>query len=892
MQSSSASRRKQSIKKIQDIEQRIEIIKQANDKKRKDYATFLESHPIITHNNNIISINNFIMTTMIEHNLFTDDAKHTYWLNGAYTWDSTGYYDIYYAYCEENKRTIKEKVVNIYTNVILPLKKELDKSQYISRIETQHFQVNTSGNFVFDERVNVLFRPTFYSIKVVIDGIKKEQTGGKKTKQNYRGGNEPFEMIDNLVIAQFTFEYYHQDFYHPELITKLKKYFIKQEQHKIHALTDEGKIAFAYLYPTDKNTQYGFDINKERIDGFFATKSNEYKSTFYSSILSHYTEIYPKKTKAHNLFFTETIETIINNILSVYYQPFVEFINKWVLSMFRPYINAFIIEINNILVANHGIRLFIAGGDAMRRYSNDIAFTKDIDVKLYMRNLYHGKSTEEQGEIKMKIIQIVVENIVKLKFCLEDNLSKIFMHNQDKNQYNIAYPYVYKDNENHINYEIHILSKASEKSHQLRTRELRHSDLFPVDLYSIDFRIQIKVKKEGYKDIIYNHDISVLDVIVQDGPEDNFNEKNIQLSRNGIAYASLEFLIDDFLNTYFNDNDTHHSRAMARIASGKYTKDIQRATCMIEHLKKQHNASYVIDDAKCLVIQPVFKEGNIKILIDLVNTYYDPEDEELKKKKQAFINLMNTKILKQEQLNVMDLIIISDIFQKLHINKKFDRVFLKGLLFKYLDDFIRFKTNFFFEDLNAVATSYSTYANKAKQKYYNVYLELFKFLTNPIVSHEKKNKIFFSDVSNQQMIDNINNKVPFGDLIGSGLRLVPDMYNPRQAVVKQFLQGIAKAAKTTKLPSTSKGKASSSSKQKPSSSAKRKASSSSKRKPSMSSSAKGKSKSPSKTPNKRKLEIIAEEPGAKDRKARTVRGGKAAKPMKQNTHKAMNNAKK
>ena len=60
----------------------------------------------------------------------------------------------------------------------------------------------------------------------------------------------------------------------------------------------------------------------------------------------------------------------------------------------------------------------------------------------------------------------------------------------------------------------------------------------------------------------------------------------------------------------------------------------------------------------------------------------------------------------------------------------------------------------------------------------------------------------------------------------------------------------------------------------------------------MSSSAKGKSKSPSKTPNKRKLEIIAEEPGAKDRKARTVRGGKAAKPMKQNTHKAMNNAKK
>ena len=43
------------------------------------------------------------------------------------------------------------------------------------------------------------------------------------------------------------------------------------------------------------------------------------------------------------------------------------------MTLFRPAINAFIVEINRELFQNHNVKLFIAGGDAMRRYNYDIS---------------------------------------------------------------------------------------------------------------------------------------------------------------------------------------------------------------------------------------------------------------------------------------------------------------------------------------------------------------------------------------------------------------------------------------------------------------------------------------------------------------------------------------
>ena len=62
-----------------------------------------------------------------------------------------------------------------------------------------------------------------------------------------------------------------------------------------------------------------------------------------------------------------------------------DYIEKWFISKFRPAINSCILEINADL-EKFNVKLFISGGDAMRRYKNDISFTKDIDTKLYINN--------------------------------------------------------------------------------------------------------------------------------------------------------------------------------------------------------------------------------------------------------------------------------------------------------------------------------------------------------------------------------------------------------------------------------------------------------------------------------------------------------------------------
>jgi len=113
-------------------------------------------------------------------------------------------------------------------------------------------------------------------------------------------------------------------------------------------------------------------------------------------------------------------------------------------------------------------------------------------------------------------------------------------------------------------------------SYSFRTREIRKTAEFPVDLYSIDMRAILEIQKEKNIQTDY-YDISLLDVVLQDS--DDFSEK-YHINSKGINVASLEFLLDDFHKTYMKNDD----RALARIWSGKDIKDIHRYNILYNNL--------------------------------------------------------------------------------------------------------------------------------------------------------------------------------------------------------------------------------------------------------------------------------------------------------------------
>ena len=417
--------------------------------------------------------------------------------------------------------------------------------------------------------------------------------------------------FNNKIILDFHLEYFHQNDKRQFNITQYKNYYIERvignktyengdnkkllNREKLNRLKDVGMITYCLLNLSLVDDEFGINVDKYRyrlfIDNYKLDKIN-----FFKNLLNIYTEIF-KNFKSYNAFFIDKINDNINKFQNIYFESFKDFIDKWFVSKFRPYINSFIIEINKELFEKFKVKLFIAGGDAMRRYKNDISFTKDIDTKLYIGNVSEDSVSDEikfliaqekfnQGRddidvklfIKDCVVSVITKHIVKLRNYLEKNMNTIFedilqydtRENVDKGTKILSF----KTSDNRL-YIVDILLDSNNKRdfQQFRTRENKKRGDFPVDLYSIDFRTFIgeyDINGNNLKDKTKkkSHDISILDVVLQD--VDNFYPNYINVIGD-IPVASLEFLLEDFYKTY-----TTPDRALARISSDKFKKDIER----------------------------------------------------------------------------------------------------------------------------------------------------------------------------------------------------------------------------------------------------------------------------------------------------------------------------
>ena len=577
---------------------------------------------------------------IIEHKIVSDenpsDDKYVYWNEGGSSWKkwNTGdvilkpeeeismissSYDLHYIYIDEFE-SVKNKVKKLY-GLLLELQALLLSVNINTKIETNNFTATldpTTNEYIFNiEYVSNFFKDPSFNIKLVFDtapvsgGMRKpKKHHNKLANKKYLGTliktiytsnitklsdvdkanliETGYRVLNKKPIVSFDVKYFHiLKKATADLVKKstlniplFKDKYVQSNTGKINTLTNLGLITLSYLTTTNRNDEMGLNVDKYRQDAFIKSefKGNKQRVVnFFTEVLKTYKALF-KDRKEYNIFFVDKIETIIKDNSANAYNEFIDFVERWVISKFRPSINSFIKEFNND-VAPYGIKLFVAGGDAMRRYKDDITVTKDIDTKLYITGaeINAGLSKED---FKKLIVSLIVKHTVKLRNYMQENLSSILSeHSIVKNFIN------YRSSNFNFNFNLILDDKTND---QIRTREILKNDSFPVDLYSIDYRAKLVITSTDPAnpiELIKNFDISLLDVVLQDNPEDVFDPAYC-IDFGDIPVASLDFLLKDFKTTYTIDD-----RALARIYSSKYLKDISRHKELLEIYSKATNKS-------------------------------------------------------------------------------------------------------------------------------------------------------------------------------------------------------------------------------------------------------------------------------------------------------------
>jgi hypothetical protein len=309
----------------------------------------------------------------------------------------------------------------------------------------------------------------------------------------------------------------------------------------------------------------------------------DYRTPTLKKIVEQYNATFINTTLFDNFFYTD-----LQKIYALSYEPIATIINNMevnIIETLRCYINKTMININKeVRELKPEIGLFVVGGDALRRYKNDISVTKDIDCKIYVPKVLITPT----NDLINKLNSIIVSELLKLVCYLIENSDRIFtkvISSYETDLYKIDYELI-NDDPNIKNF---------------RYRQI-FKNPFPVDLYSLDYRckINVEVKDNINPDMntkfFYNYDIAFLDVVLEilDIAPTFYNENAI--ISNDIPISRLEFLLKDLKNTYNSDTSS-----LLRFIGGKITKDYVRYNTLLE-LIKENKFKYSSDPLKMEIL--------------------------------------------------------------------------------------------------------------------------------------------------------------------------------------------------------------------------------------------------------------------------------------------------
>ena len=773
-----------------------------------------------------------------------DENNYNYYTRDEQISMLVGNYDIRYIYYNTAELLITRKIEEIY-NIVLELQALLSSTGIETTIIPTNFSYDpTKANKIKEE--NKTLNKRSYNIKLVIETFPELRGGAtapkkKPIQHSYNTArilnrlvttqkselpvtidqyNKYREELLNKAVVEFNFELFKQsevskvrqatDLFSIDLFKRNylniasvgysdgDSYSIIEE--KLNKLNKKGLLTYSYLNTSDRVQNLGLNVDVYRQTMFMEKElKNDSKkiSDYFKLILNTYYNVF-KNTNFFNIFFIEKIEQIIYKYSANMYEEFVDYIERWLMSMFRPAINSFIVEMNKDLEP-YNIVLFIAGGDAMRRFNYDISSTKDIDTKLYIKNIKDlSGSPLSYDELKKEVIEIIAKNIVKLRNYLEITFSGLFKNKTivfDENGNQVIKEVNYSDtpivftntikiekkqkvNDRTITtydvkketFNIKFVAKPEENTQHFRVREIKKSDKFPVDLYSIDYKTVIKkiTSNGSTKDIILN--ISLLDVVLQ---EDDFNPNFFTIVDNNIPIASLTFLAYDLQTTY-----TTEERGIARIASGKYKKDITRYKTL---------CSMTNDDL--LKPLPNYNFTSIKKLVKERLSDYD--DVNIK------FYIILYKLENNITFNIFDVIICIELLDYLPVI--YDGTSEYNQIRKLIEDIAYFKVNIYNEQLNTILPDYSDYNILTDTNIINKnYLQLFRKL---IFTDDGQQKHYVS-FTNLGITRLINANAPAGSEKVKVSRV-------QQAIAKATSAKPAKAPKATSAKATKAAKATS-----------------------------------------------------------------------------------
>jgi len=776
----------------------IDLEKNANKYKKDVFdnitllSDFLQNF-VLNPSNPQETINNWIAKKLIivEHEDENKD-EHLYWVGGSLSWSffsrlinltyekiiSTKItnYDIRYIYRDEDD--MQAKTIKLL-NIIKELQSLLESQNVISQIELTNF---TYDNDDFED-TNTNTKKKTYNIKLILEDIiiqggarkpkhhkynkaKKLLVGEllqfkhreanvlsiskiKENKQNLKNKIiveiilELFESRKNLDINKFKSEYlvinrvqYDSSDNYPTIIQKLNK------------LSPLGLLTYSYINTTNKIQTLGLDVDEYRQNIYmthYLKNDKEEIKRDYNKLLDTYNELF-QGSNFYNSYFKQKIEKHILKYSTNMYDEFIDYIERWFMLLFRPAINSFIKEINEDL-EKYGVILFVAGGDAMRRFDFNISSTKDIDVKLYIKNIKELTTdaeirTKSDEQNKKDIIQIIAKHIVKLRNYLQENYLELFKiktieYNQITNgleevakDYNT--PIIFKDGND--TYEIILKSDDEDNNQYFRTREIKQSKIFPVDVYSIDYTTTIKKTDASGKITTTKLLVALLDVVLQN--EDFHNEYVTQYGDN-IPVASLYFLKEDLEKIYTNPD-----MAIRRILSGKYKKDIKRYNTICGL-----NRRAIVSSRNLPAIQI-----NDTDYLELLS--YIQDNQNIDNTIKSYFNIILYKLKNKIIFNIYDIVICIYLVKHLNIIDS-SRINNKDKIKKIINDIAYFKVNIYNESLNKNISNYSNYdSSKSQSIIIRNYLELFKKRlgdsTKAVMSY--KNDMLIKDLEKYKLL--------------------------------------------------------------------------------------------------------------------------------------------
>jgi hypothetical protein len=655
------------------------------------------------------NINDFIADKIwfMEHlNLINNN--YTYWTDGGLSWfynlkndkftDEEKFKfmicNLHFYYIFNDKLLSIQKIKELYDLTIIVQNFIKSTLNIDTDIITTNFEYN-DGNFIFNNDENSILKQNILNIKLILKttDIIKGGDNNNSSSSSYinfkprRYSIKDLAILDNKIALEFTLECLDKttdinkfnELY--IIIPKKNNYKINQNplivRKKLNRLNILGLMTYNFIYINKIEDNSGLNIENLRLNiyiNYFLNRPNKFLN-FFQNILNNYKSVY----KPLNQIVIQKISSFIYDYKYPFLSSHINTINRYYIAKIRPIINSFLLNINKEISAYNAV-LMIKGGESLRRYDDNISFTKDIDTVLY----YNNNDNYE------KIKKIVINNLFKFRCYIEDNKLSIF---NDKDIFNL--------NIDNIQFSIENINEGSQNL--LIKNYMRNDKYGTFDFFtsSIEYFIYITDISDKDKPIILYKYYTMLNILDVSCKFTELNYHNYYQDINGLPIANIKYLINDIENIYIDNFNLIY-----RIIDEKVIKDITRYNFLVNF----YNSNY---------IKPKDEYKDIKIIKDLDKS----------------IMFFIYKYKKSIPFTTNDYLAINNLLKN---PKIFEEISKYPILLKFFNDIINFNINLPNENLSITSNFYNNY-NYHKSKNFIVRKYLYYYKTTSDINILVKN---------------------------------------------------------------------------------------------------------------------------------------------------------